>query len=550
MVRHARWILAVGVLCGTGAGGVEEEVPAVDKVIAPAVAGLPDPQTGAAVGGLRMALSAASEQAQEHVLRGLNLALANWDFEAYRHFCAALKLDPECLMAHWGIGLTLAEPGNEFSAQRNAAVARMAWLAQKGAGTELERGYAYGMIVFYRDGAAPAGDTFRKLGERYPNEVLAKLLGALFGRGGYDEFGDATPDQERAEKLVQSLMAMQPGNPLLAHAWLVLRAEGPVTDADLELARDMCQRVPEMPTYQHALGHFEWRNGNAQRAGAAFGRAAAAYEVWRRQEGVPIADCPGWVKAESYRAVALAGAGDLESALASARALAAMPLDVKRAAAPGTRMMWWEARTLTARLLAARNGPGDAAAGLESLPKPEEVKPFASETAVRWYLQGLALLFEGRKALLDKDLERARQIAGLMTDHGAKMAETREQAAAGGELSYWLRAFRALEVMAAEFRGDLALAGPAGGRGSAYNWYLAAADRQVRASMMMPPVILVPMRMRLGDYLAGRGKKVEAVEAYRRALDEWPSHRRTMEQLAKISGNTGSGGSTQRNGGE
>ena len=42
----------------------------------------------------------------------------------------------------------------------------------------------------------------------------------------------------------------------------------------------------------------------------------------------------------------------------------------------------------------------------------------------------------------------------------------------------WNRAFRALEVLASDLRGRLAMAGPKDRRGTAYNWFASAADRQ------------------------------------------------------------------------
>ena len=531
------WLMAVAAWWPWVA--VAGEMPGPEKLVSAVVAALPEPRTGDSPGGLRMAVTAATPEVQAHVLDGLSHLLAGWDFEAYRHFCAAVKADPECLMAHWGIGLALAEPGIEFGEQRVTAVERMAGLAKSGHGTELERGYAYGLVVFFREGAGAAGDVFRKLGLRYPNDTLAKLLGALFGRSGYDEFGDPTPDQERAEESVRGLLALQPGNPVLTYTLLMLRAEAPATDADLDQARDMCARVPGVPSYQHLLGHYEWRCGNHARAAVAFGRAAAMLEAWRKQEGMSVADCPDWVKTEAYRAVALASGGDFESALASARSLAAVPLDPKRPGAAGTRMLMWEAKTLPARLLLARHEPGDAAAALESLPKPKSEGAGSKDSSVRWYLQGLALVLETRKAIEAKDLGRARQVSELLTDHGSKMEDSRGQATEYGELSHWVRAFRGLEALAAEVRGDLALAGPVSGRGSAFNWYLAACDRQTRASMMMPPVVLLPERMRLGDMLMGEGKPDEAVEQYRTALKEWPRHLRTLERLKAALEKTG-----------
>ena len=94
----------------------------VEQVIHPVVAKLPPPDFFEEIISIPMAISSPSALASKHVLQGLAHIQAAWDFEAYRHFCEALKLDPDCMMAYWGIGLALAAPNNEFTQQRQVAV--------------------------------------------------------------------------------------------------------------------------------------------------------------------------------------------------------------------------------------------------------------------------------------------------------------------------------------------------------------------------------------------------------------------------------------------
>ena len=57
--------------------------------------------------------------------KGFALVHAQWNFEAYRHFSAALAIDPECIMAYAGVTLALIQPFNEYADYRRAAVLRM-----------------------------------------------------------------------------------------------------------------------------------------------------------------------------------------------------------------------------------------------------------------------------------------------------------------------------------------------------------------------------------------------------------------------------------------
>ena len=68
------------------------------------------------------------------------------------------------------------------------------------------------------------------------------MFAALFSRGGYDDVGDATPDQEAAEKSLLELIEKHPQSPVPLNALLIIRAEGP----DLSgLARTRPQALPD-----------------------------------------------------------------------------------------------------------------------------------------------------------------------------------------------------------------------------------------------------------------------------------------------------------------
>ena len=110
-----------------------------------------------------------------------------------------------------------------------------------------------------------------------------------------------------------------------------------------------------------------------------------------------------------------------------------------------------------------------------------------------------------------------------LTQHGEAMSKTQAAATASGERSAWNRSFRALEVLASDLRGRLALAGPKDRIGAAYNWFASAVERQHPESMMFPPLILTPMASRLGEYYLAVGQPKEAIESYQRALTAVPN---------------------------
>jgi len=518
---------------------VETKVPPVSAMIPAAVAAVPEPAIRDFQGGLTMAITAFNPETQAHVVLGLNYLHGGWEFEAARHFAAAAKLEPDCLMAHWGMALALFAPNPETSGQRDAAVDRMLALVDAGKGNELERVYAYAMIKYFKDGPGAAADAFRKLNERYPNDIQAAMFNALFSRGGYNELGAATPDQERSEKIIEDLIKRFPDSTLLIHTYLKIHAEAPDLQSALPLARKLCQLAPGYAPYFQMLGHYEWRTGNHAQAVSAFSHACSLYETWMKASQVSVMDCPGWVASECYRCVALASKGDYETALAAATALAARKVPVERSASSGGRLLLWEAKTLPARLLMARGGKGDISKALASLPAVQEIANYEKTSLARWYVDGLRLDLDGLRLIEEQKYEEATNVSEALSHHGEGMERVQRAASVIGERSLLFRNFRALEVLASELRGRLAMAGPKATQMAADTWFRSAADRQRRATDELPPAVLTPMAVRQADYQLLVNKPGEAVESYHEALKAFPNDLGALKGLAKAADKAG-----------
>lgn len=531
------WIVAAGLALGeTPAEAVKpanEELPGVEQAIPDPVKALGKPALTAFPGGIRMAVSATTEEAQNHVLLGLNHLHGGWETEASRHFAAAMREDPDCLLAHWGMVMCLLNPTPETGPARNAATDRLLHLVDAGKGSELERGYAYGLIKYFEEGPNGAAQAFRKVAERFPNDLQAGVFSALFNRGGYDPSGSPTADQEAAEKRLLALIEKHPDSTIPLNALLTIRAEAPDAGPSLEMARKLCRMAPDHAPYFHLLGHFEWRCGNHGEAASAFGKASSFYQNWMRENKAGIADCPEWIRAECYRIVALASRGEFETAYAAARQVAATPVPTGRHASSGARFLLWEAKTLPARLLMHRGLKGNAAEALMSLPKPDELKATHKQSLAYWWIDGLRFVLEANRLVDAGKPDEARQVADAMTQHGEAMARTQNAAGASGERSSWTRSFRALEVLASEVRGRIALAGPADRRDLAFNWFSSAADRQLPAPMLLPPVVLSPMAARLGEFQLASSKPKDAIESFQRGLASFPNDLGALDGLKR-----------------
>lgn len=518
----------------TAALATAAEMPPVEKAIPATVAALGAPAALDFKGGFTMAVTAASSEVQAHVIQGLNHLNGGWEFEASRHFAAAMKEDPECLLAHWGMVMCLISPSPETDEARLASSERLMELINQGKGSDLERGYAFGLIKYLRDGPGEAADAFRKVSEKFPDDLQSPILAALFGRSGYDDIGEPTPDQKKSEQSLEALIKKFPDSTLPIHALLAIRAEAPDLSKSVELARTLCQMAPNYPPYYHLLGHYEWRSGNHGEAASAFSRATTLFERWQQANNVTLADCPEWVKSECYRVVAVMSGGDFETAYAAARRVAEIPLPPKeRLGSPGSRMLLWEARTLPARLLMKRDLPGNTEEALHSLPAPADLKPTTEVSLASWWIDALRIFLDAKRSAEVGKLEEAKVTAAVLAKHGASFEKLQFSASKGGERSAWTRAFRAMEVLASELNGKIALASPKNTQASAYNWFRSASDRQRPSSLLYPPTVLAPMSSRVGDYFMAMKRPKDAAETYEEALRQFPNDIDTLQSLKK-----------------
>ncbi|MBK1883435.1 tetratricopeptide repeat protein [Luteolibacter pohnpeiensis] len=518
-----------------------KEIPSVEEAIPPCVKALQAPTHTEFPQGIKMAVTAKNDHVQAEVLEGLNHLHSGWEFEASRHFAVAMREDPDCLLATWGMVMSLLAPSPETNPARDAAAERLLYLVDEGKGNELERGYAYGMIKYLREGSKEAANAFYKVAERFPNDLQAAIFSSLFGRGGYDDFDEATPDQKNSEKILEGLIAKNPENPIPLHALLLIRAEAPDLTDSLPLARKLCQLKPGYAPYYHLLGHYEWRCGHHAQAASAFGKASSLYSQWMKDNKVSVADAPQWVRSECYRIVALASKGDFDTAYAAAKQLAATSSPADRMQSAGVHMLYWEAKTLPARLLMRRGLPGTTAEALQSLPKPDDLKKITDKSLAFWWIDGLRIYLDAKRLLEAEQLQQAMQTAAVLAQHGSRMSKMQEASNHTGERSEWTKSLHALEILATELKGRDALAGPESAHGSAFNWFRSATDLQKPAAMLFPPAILSPMANRLGNYYLALNEPKKAIESFQEALKDFPNDSDSLQGLQrayKADGNT------------
>ena len=536
-----------------GEPATEVKVFSINSVVAPRVAALPAPKLRPGSVGILMDVSSASEKARAHVKQGFALVHAQWDFEAYRHFCAAIQEDKECLLAYCGVTLALAQPFNEDAEYKRAAVERMLDLMEADVAAvkegklerypKVEKQFCAAAATMVSDSPASAGEVFLALGEKFPNLLQARLLGVFFTRGSYDVTGSASPAQLRAIERTQKILKEHPENPLVLGFWASLCADVPNTNVSLKTevlpaARKLGEKSPEMPSWWHTIGHLEWRAGNYLLAERAFQKSTELYTTWMKETGTNINDCPGLIKVKCYLANTLYHRGDFAGAMKVAKEVRSLKLDIKRPQSDGNRMLLWRGYSLPARLYIARGAAGDMDRGIKSLPDAKELKAFAAHpqfpTLAGTYINALRVYMGCRKAIDDKAMTDAQSMhRGIYRKHIEALVQVLEGAKRTSDAKHYFHAGRCLAIYDKEVAGMIHMHGEAATRLAAVGSFFSARDLQYVPSLMMPPMVITPMENRLGECYLLIGEQAKAYEAYSEGHKHYPNNIESLLGMKK-----------------
>ena len=159
-----------------------------------------------------MMVGSSSPVAQMLVLEGMTHLLTFGDMRAFLKFDAALRLDPDCLMAHWGRCMSLMGAGPAFQDQRVHSMKRMKELALRPDCPERERAYADALAVLLMDGPVKAREAWKTICSTWKRDPYAPLFYAMLLRDGFDGQGNPGEGQKEAVRVVEDVLKERPGS--------------------------------------------------------------------------------------------------------------------------------------------------------------------------------------------------------------------------------------------------------------------------------------------------------------------------------------------------
>ncbi len=513
------------------------------SVIAPPILVMSEPQiwegAGRNIGDLNIPISTSDELVQKHVRQGFSLIHAQWDIEAYRHFAAALKRDPDCLMAYCGIVMSLLNPQHEWKEYRARAINRMVSLAEhkEGEGSKAkfvfpsnERDYAIAIGSLVVNGLESGAASFSALADKYPNDLQAALLAAFFNRGKYDVFGSSDGKQDRAVKAVSELLEKNPDNLLVTNFYIMMLIEAPMNAVDqkktvLPFAKKLLEQGGEnYPGWQMTLGFAAWRSGEIELARDSYQKAAELYEAWRVDSKAKISECDGLIRAYSFLSLIYFHLGDhkkLEAVLKK--------LDLANDARKGSALEAlhsWSHQMIRVNFLLAKGGKKEIKSVLTALPKID-IKD-ESKAAFNLMIKGYQAYALARNAQMDGKEEEAIKMSQLLAEIINELNAQREKNRDKPYYAQYLLLSQALRVYQAELSAEMM------GDVGAYNFYQTAIDLQVLPTRYFPPNILYPMEYKLAKYFEDKGDIKKARETYKLAIARMPSHPESIEAYQRL----------------
>ncbi len=517
----------------------------VEDVIHPVVLKLGKPKVIAALGEGHMAISSSSEIAASHVAQGLGRMNASWDFEAYRHFCEAVKADPDCLMAYWGIAMSLAGSQHEFFSERKVAVDRMLDLleseiaAKKIRWSDLEKRYAQAAGYLLTSGVRSAGLAFNSLSEKYPGDIQARLFSLFLQRDGFDSGGKPLIGQKKANEGIKKILEQYPEHLSVMAFWVSSQAETPwnvlmLREEVLPVARKLVKLLPEYPPYHLMLAHVEARCGNAALAIQAANDAANFYQAYMDEEKVDLYDCDGWIRAKVYLAALYEMKGEKIKAEQVGKELAQIKVNEERLFSRGAGLLLWEGRNVGARIMMGRSDIASFKKGQKLLETLPEEQWFKDKSFALPYRNCIAIYLAVRMAIADKDIKSSKALFDQFLLRVDALGKTQKLASKTSSYSDWARAMNTLLMMVPELRGLIAQNEVGAIRLAAATWFRSASDRQGSPSNLLPPSVDYPMMWRLGLFHLQEGKLEKAEDAFREGLALRPNHLATLEGFHRV----------------
>jgi Tfp pilus assembly protein PilF len=212
-----------------------------------------------------------NETAQRRFDRGMRYQHSFWYSQSREIFEDALKADPSCAIAYWGVALGLWDnPHNPPPAPNNAPALAAIQKAQAiGAKTERERAFIDALALLYTDYDKTPYRTrlmahvkaMEALAQRYPQDDEAQIAYAILLNVSAP-LGDKTYAQQlKGAAILEPISQRLPQHPGVTHYLIHLYDYPALAQKGLDAANRYAKVAPAAPHAQHMPSHIYTRVG-------------------------------------------------------------------------------------------------------------------------------------------------------------------------------------------------------------------------------------------------------------------------------------------------
>jgi tetratricopeptide (TPR) repeat protein len=521
---------------------------------------LPPPPLITGIGTSHIPITTNSAQAQKYFDQGVNLLHCFWDFEAYRAFKEAARLDGSAPMAWWGIYTALGQNSGEMADERSAALKKAVELMP--AASDREKYYIRAISLLAEQGKGrPAWiSEMEALIDKYPEDVEAKLFLAnslSSSASSYAPDGRPRDGKLYGQAILRNLLTTHPEHAAVHHYWIHAQENGPRPQDALASAEKLPKLAPNSGHMLHMPGHIYYKLGDHEKARKHFLDSMRVDLAYMKAQNMNPINNWNFVHNLDYLVANCAEEGRYEEAARHAKMLGEIPSDESRLKASGLSYIVWGGHTALTKLQVRYGFWDDALRGLSA-----RVGHASPGTLAQKYQSALIGYLRGMSAIERGDLDEAsKQVEALEAATAALSGQRSEQ----GSDWQFNSANKTLPVHVQDLKGSLQSA--QGRHEEAIKLLLDTVERERNLGYWEPPHYsrpaleslalaytkagkygkaieayedLLKLRPNTGFAYLGmarvytrEGKNEKAVESYRRFLDAWKYADKSLPQMAE-----------------
>jgi tetratricopeptide (TPR) repeat protein len=521
--------LGLGALLCANASAQNAVMSRHDHTMGSTYRDLPPPTLLQGLGDANLKITTSSDAAQAYFNQGLRLLHDFWDFEAYRAFKEAARLDPAAAMAYWGEFEALSMRGPQMDDAR-AALEKAKMLADKV--SEHERFYIRAAQHEAKsdkpDERAAYRHEMESLIDQYPDDVDAQALLALGVMSGYDGDGHPRDGELYSQSILRNILAAHPDNAAANHYWIHAMEDSPRPELALHSADVLASMAPNSGHMVHMPGHIYWRVGDYEKARQSFSDSVRVDEGYMKSQGVKPEEDWNYPHNLAYLIAACAEAGRYREGLEWAKKLRDMTMPIQMTSA--SFVVWAGASVARVHV---RFGDWKAV--------PQDPISFGTDaasasTAATAYSDGLNVFSKGMAALERGDLgETSKQAdaldASLWRLEATKPKKTEGDAAEQPVEDDPSRILDLLGTMSLDLRGSLKAA--QGDVAGGIKLLEQAAEKEKNLGYSEPPRYFRPEQESIGYAYLKSKQWDKARNAFNEALKERPKSGHALYGIAQ-----------------